>query len=108
MTSSRPAQARRAFVLVGVDTVIELAQPTGEGSRLAADLAAHGELPHSATFRVRDLEAAENHVDKLGIGVTERAEQTLILEPADCFGAIWSFTEGEIPNDPRGPSIMEV
>jgi catechol 2,3-dioxygenase-like lactoylglutathione lyase family enzyme len=102
------AQARRAFVLVGVDTVIELAQPTGEGSRLATDLAAHGELPHSATFRVSDLEAAENHVDKLGIGVAERAEQTLTLEPADCFGAIWSFTEGEIPNDPRGPSIMEV
>ena len=102
------AEARHAFVLVGIDTVIELAQPTGEGSRLAADLAAHGELPHSATFRVSDLEAAENHVDKLGIRVAERAEHTLILEPADCFGAIWSFAERDIPNDPRDPSTMEV
>ncbi|MBO0732290.1 MAG: hypothetical protein J2P57_23720, partial [Acidimicrobiaceae bacterium] len=65
--------ADRAFVLTGIDTVIELARPTMLGTRLAADLDANGELPHSATFRVVDLEAAERHTDKLGIGVADRS-----------------------------------
>jgi hypothetical protein len=98
------ASATSAYVLVGVDTVIELAQPLSEGSRLAADLAAYGELPHSATLRVADLAAAEAHVEKIGIGVAERGSHSLTLDPADCFGAVWCFTERDIPGDPRGRS----
>jgi catechol 2,3-dioxygenase-like lactoylglutathione lyase family enzyme len=93
----------RAFVVVGTDTVVELAQPASEGSRLAADLASHGELPHAASFRVRDLAAAERHVEKVGIGITDRAGDTLTLDPADCFGAVWSLVGHDIPNDPRPP-----
>ncbi len=92
---------RSAFLLVGLNTVIELAQPVSEGSRMAADLAAHGELPHSATLRVRDLAVAEAHVEKLGIGVAERSSDSVTLDPADCFGAVWSFTERDLPGDPR-------
>jgi catechol 2,3-dioxygenase-like lactoylglutathione lyase family enzyme len=95
---------RSAYVLVGLDTVIELAQPLSEGSWLAADLAAHGELPHSATFRVRDLTAVESHAEKIGIRVAERRSDSLTLEPGDCFGAVWSFSEGDIPGDPRDRS----
>ena len=95
-------EARRAFVLVGTDTVVELAQPLSEGSRLAADLAANGELPHSATFLVRDLGAVERHAEKLGVRLVDRATDTVTLEPADCFGAVWSFTERNLPGDPRG------
>jgi catechol 2,3-dioxygenase-like lactoylglutathione lyase family enzyme len=98
------ATARSAYVLVGFDTVIELAQPLSEGSRLAADLAAHGELPHSVTLRVADLAAAETHIEKLGVGVADRRSESLTLEPADCFGAVWCFTERDIPGDPRSPS----
>ena len=98
------ATARSAYVLVGLDTVIELAQPLSEGSRLAADLAANGEIPHSATLRVRDLAAAESHIEKVGIRVAERGPDSLTLEPADCFGAVWCFSERDIPGDPRGPS----
>jgi extradiol dioxygenase family protein len=95
------ATARSVFVLVGLNTVIELAQPVSEGSRLAADLAANGELPHSATLRVQDLAAAEAHVEKLGIEVAERCSGSVTLDPADCFGAVWSFTERDLPGDPR-------
>jgi extradiol dioxygenase family protein len=95
------AEAQRVFVLVGTDTVVELAQPVGAGSRLAVDLAAHGEVPHAATFRVRDLAAAETHVEKLGIRVADRDHELLTLDPADCFGAVWSFVDRDIPNDPR-------
>jgi catechol 2,3-dioxygenase-like lactoylglutathione lyase family enzyme len=95
------AEVRSAFVLVGPDTIIELAQPVSEGSRMAADLAAHGELPYSATLRVRDLAAAESHIEKLGIGIVDRGRDNLTLDPSDCFGAVWSFTELDVPGDPR-------
>jgi catechol 2,3-dioxygenase-like lactoylglutathione lyase family enzyme len=101
LDEQRAVTARRVFVLVGTDTVIELAQPTAEGSPLATDLAAHGELPHAATFKVRDLAAVEDHAARIGVGVVERDESTLTLDPADCFGAVWSFTERDIPGDPR-------
>ncbi len=93
--------ADRAFVLAGLDTVIELAQPTAGGTRLANDLGANGELPHSATFRVADLDAAERHIEKLSVGIVDRSDETFTLEPDDCFGAVWSFTEMSIPGDPR-------
>jgi hypothetical protein len=70
---------------------------------LAADLAANGELPHSATFAVRDLEAAERHVEKLGVRVAERHGSTLTLDANDCYGAVWSFTDQALPGDPRQP-----
>jgi catechol 2,3-dioxygenase-like lactoylglutathione lyase family enzyme len=89
--------ADRAFVQVGLGTAIELAQPTEPGSRLAADLAGHGELPHSVTLRVRDLNVAERHVEKIGVRVAERAGDTLTLQPADCYGALWSFSESDLP-----------
>jgi hypothetical protein len=98
------AATRSAFVLVGVDTVIELAEPTDDDSRLARDLAANGELPHSATFKVRDLDAAERHIEKIGVAVSDRGADTLTLDPAGCFGAVWSFTEREIPGDRRSPA----
>ncbi|HUJ67657.1 MAG TPA: hypothetical protein VLX59_19085, partial [Acidimicrobiales bacterium] len=79
----------------------ELAQPVSEGSRMAAELAAHGELPYSATLRVRDLAAAESHIEKLGIGIVDRGRENLTLDPSDCFGAVWSFTELDVPGDPR-------
>jgi predicted enzyme related to lactoylglutathione lyase len=98
------ADATCAYVLVGTDTVIELASPIHEGSRMAADLASHGEMPHSATFRVRDLDAAERHVSRLGIGVAERVEGTLVLDPGSCYGAVWCFTDRDLPGDPRKES----
>lgn len=97
--------ADRCFVQVGTDTVVELAQPTSEGTRMAADLAAHGELPHSATFRVRDADAVERHAEKLGVRVAERQGETVTLAPDDCFGAVWSFTEWALPNRPGAGTI---
>jgi catechol 2,3-dioxygenase-like lactoylglutathione lyase family enzyme len=89
-----------AFTLVGTDTVVELAQPTDGDSPLAADLERNGELPHSATFRVSDLSAVSVHAGKLGIGTLE-VGQAITLDPSDCFGAIWSFTDRDLPGDPR-------
>jgi catechol 2,3-dioxygenase-like lactoylglutathione lyase family enzyme len=90
-----------AFMLVGSETVVELARPLSTGTPLAEDLAANGELPHSCTFAVADLDAVERHVEKVGVGVAERAGETLTLDPADCFGARYAFTTSPVGRDLR-------
>jgi extradiol dioxygenase family protein len=92
---------RSAFVMVGTETVVELAQPTTAGSRLRHDLAEHGEMPHAITFKVRDLDAAERHVETTGIRVADRAGDTVTLDPDDLFNAVVAFTTRRLPNDPR-------
>jgi hypothetical protein len=95
-------EAERAYVFVGNQTVVQLARPLSTGSRIGRDQANNGDLPHSVTFTVADLEAAERHVDKLGVRVAHRAGETLMLEPDDCFGGLYGFTTATIPDDPRG------
>lgn len=93
--------ARSVFVLVGTDTVVELARPRHADSAPGRDLAVNGELPHAMTWRVVDLDATERHLEKVGVGVRERAGDTLTVDPADAFGAVLSFTTRTIPGDPR-------
>jgi catechol 2,3-dioxygenase-like lactoylglutathione lyase family enzyme len=93
--------ASSAYLFVGSETVVELAQPTTRDSLLSRDLQSSGEITHSATFRVRDLSAAERHVEGLGIGVIDRSGEVFTLDPADAFGAVIAFTERDLPGDPR-------
>ena len=95
------ADAESVFVFVGTETVVELARPTTSDSRLARDLAENGELPHAATFKVRDLEAAERHVEKVGTRIVDRSGDSFTLDPADTFEAVYAFTDRTIPGDPR-------
>jgi len=92
---------RSVFVLVGTETVVELAQPTAGDSRLALDLAEHGEIPHAITFKVSDLDAVKAHAGDVGIGGAERSDDTLVLDPDDMFNAVVAFTTRVLPNDPR-------
>lgn len=97
---SSTADVDSAFVFVGSESVVELAQPTTENSDLARDLAEHGELPHAMTFKVADLDAAARHVEGLGLRMT-KDDATITLDPAQSFGALIAFTENVIPGDPR-------
>ena len=95
------AVAQSAFLFVGNASVVELAKPTVDDSRLAVDLAENGELLHSCTFKVVDLEAAERHIERVGVAVADRSGDGFTLEPADCFGAVYAFTSRVVPGDPR-------
>lgn len=90
-----------AYLFVGSESTVELAQPTDRDSLLRRDLGSNGEITHSVTFRVRDLAAAERHVEGLGIGVIDRSGSAFTMDPADCFGAVIAFTETDVPGDPR-------
>jgi len=89
-----------AFVVVGVDTVVELAQPTGTSGPLAEDIQLNGELPYACTFRVRNLAAAEAYLEGLGLHASARAGDTLTLDPKDSFGAVYAFTDADVPGFP--------
>jgi len=89
------------FVLVGNETVVELARPKNSDSLLGRDLAEHGELPHAATFTVGDVDTATGHLEDLGLGVEHIGEDTVVLDPTQAFGAVIGFTSARIPNDPR-------
>ena len=91
----------RVYVLVGTDTVVELARPHASGTRLADDLEANGPLPHMATFQVRDLDAAVTHLEAVGTTVAERTDDTVVLDPSTTFGALLAFTTAVLSNDPR-------
>jgi hypothetical protein len=95
--------AERVYVMVGTETVIELARPTVEDSRLGRDLRDNGEIPHGVTFLVRDLGAVERHVEKLGARVAERQGSSLVIDPRDTFNGVIAFTDEVLPHDPRGP-----
>jgi len=95
------ADRAAAFCFVGSETVVELAEPRSGGSRLGLDLAAHGSIPHAMTFKVADLAAAEKHVAGVGIGICERTDETVVLDPDDMDGAVVAFTARVLPGDPR-------
>jgi extradiol dioxygenase family protein len=99
-TSSGPDRDS-VFILVGTETVVELARPKAEDSTLGRDLAEHGELPHAVTFTVSDLDAAAQHIEHLGLTVRRNDDDTIMLDPAQAFGAVIAFTSARIPGDPR-------
>ena len=93
--------ARSAFLFVGTESVVELAEPTERDSLLRRDLHASGEITHSVTFTVRDLEAAERHVAGQGVRILGRSTSSFTLHPDDALGAVISFSESSVPGDPR-------
>jgi catechol 2,3-dioxygenase-like lactoylglutathione lyase family enzyme len=98
-TESKLTGTHSAFVLVG-DTIVELAEPTGDGLA-AADLERNGEIHHSATWKVRDLDAAARHLGSRGVSVLDRDAHTLLADPATTHGAPMRFTDVAVAGDPR-------
>jgi catechol 2,3-dioxygenase-like lactoylglutathione lyase family enzyme len=96
-----PAGTASRMFLVGTETLVELAQPLRADSRAAHDLAANGEIVHAVTFRVRDLDRAAAHAADQSVGIAERRDDTLVLDPADTFGAVIALTTWRPPDDPR-------
>jgi catechol 2,3-dioxygenase-like lactoylglutathione lyase family enzyme len=84
--------ARRACFAIG-DTVAELAEPTSPESAIGRHLAAHGPILYAFTFTVRDLEQVRRHAHDYGIDLVEYGDNTVALDPARTFGAVFGFTE---------------
>lgn len=92
---------RSRFVLLGTETVVELAQPVQADLAAGVDLAANGEILHSITFRTLDLDRAASWLAEQSVRLVHRSEHTLITHVDDCHGARIMFSDAGIPADPR-------
>ena len=92
---------RSAFIALGQDLVVEVAEPLDASAAIAADMEVYGESLSSLTFLVADLDAAERYLEGKGVEFVDRDTTTLVADRATTHGAQLSFTTWEIPNDPR-------
>lgn len=99
--SATPARTASRFVLAGAETVVELAQPLTADGRAARDLATNGEIVHAVTFAVTDLDRAAAYLADQSVGVAERRDDSLVIDPAHSFGAVIALTTWRLPDDPR-------
>jgi catechol 2,3-dioxygenase-like lactoylglutathione lyase family enzyme len=94
-------RTRSAFVAVGSDLIIELAQPLDDTTPIGADLASRGESLYSVSLRVRDLGEAESYLSSKGVRFAVRDDRFLFSDPESSQGVVFGFTTWDIPGDPR-------
>lgn len=94
-------KTRSAFIAVGEDMVIELAQPLDSSSVVAADMEQNNESLYAATFKVADLAQAEKYLRGKGVDFTANDGTTMLTDPATTHGVVMGFTTWGIPNDTR-------
>jgi hypothetical protein len=94
-------RSRSAFVLVGDDLMVELAQPLDSSSPIAEDLDRHHESIYSVSYKVRDLAGAKEYLERKGVKFSSDDGTTLVSDPATTQGCVMTFTTWSIPGDPR-------
>jgi catechol 2,3-dioxygenase-like lactoylglutathione lyase family enzyme len=99
--SETPGRKRSAFIAVGEDTVIEAAQPLSASSPEGRDLAANGEGVHAVTFKTLALKRASEFLKSKRQRIESESADTLVLNTADSFGMVVSFSDRAIPDDPH-------
>jgi len=92
---------RSAFVAVGEDSVVELAQPIAADSAEAQDLERHGEGFFGVTFKTRNLAKATEFLKSKQMKPESDGPNGIALGREQAFGMVVSFTERPLPNDPR-------
>lgn len=93
-------QSRSAFLLLGDDMVVELAEPVGQGP-LRADMSRFHQSLYSLTFKVRDLADAQRYLEEKGVKLASVDAATLVSDPDTTQGCVMAFSTWEIPGDPR-------
>jgi catechol 2,3-dioxygenase-like lactoylglutathione lyase family enzyme len=92
---------RSAFVAVGEDSVVELAQPLATDSAEARDMEQNGEGIHALTFKTRDLNRASEFLRSRGLRPQTDGAGSLSLSADQAFGMVIGFTDQPLPQDPR-------
>jgi catechol 2,3-dioxygenase-like lactoylglutathione lyase family enzyme len=89
------------FVLVGEDTVLELAQPRDPASAAGQELAEVGQGAVAATFKVRDVARAERHLRAWDAPVSTSDPTTVVLDRKKTWGLEFRFTTTALAGDLR-------
>jgi hypothetical protein len=99
-TDDPALNSRSAFVLVGEDLILELAEPVGDGP-LQDDMARFHDGIYAITFKVRDLDDARRHLERKSLKVTSSGPTAFVTDPETTHGVVMGFTTWEVPDDPR-------
>jgi hypothetical protein len=92
---------RSAFVAVGEDTVVELAQPLSQTSPEGREMEANGEGIFSITFATRDVARAAAFLKSKQLRPEAEGTDTVVLGKDQAFGMVVGLTQRKLPNDPR-------
>jgi catechol 2,3-dioxygenase-like lactoylglutathione lyase family enzyme len=92
---------RSAFVAVGEDSVVELAQPLSATAPEAADMEQNGEGIYSLVFKTRNLSKANDFLKSKQLKPEADGADTIVLGKDQAFGMVVGFTQRALPNDPR-------
>ena len=92
-------QYKYAILHLG-DCMLQLAEPLGPDSPLGEHVARWGNILYSITFRVNDLDSAEDWLNRKDIKTTRPRPGLLAADPADTFNAPYFFTTDVVDGDP--------
>jgi len=96
-----PGRKRSAFVAVGEDTVVELAQPLSPASPEGREMEQNGEGIYSVTFATSDLARANAFLKSKQLRPEPEGPESIVLGKDQAFGMVVGFTQRKLPNDPR-------
>ncbi len=96
-------QTKSAFVAIGTDTIVELAQPLNKTSMIGQDMDKWHPGMFAVTLKVTDLNKTEKYLTSKGIKVALKDRNTIVCDPATTHNAVWAFTTWDIPGDTRKP-----
>jgi len=92
---------KSAFVAVGEDTVVELAQPLSSASPEGRDMEQNGEGIYAITFKTKSVKRAQDFLESKHQSPAADGADTIVLGKEQAFGMVVGFTERALPNDPR-------
>lgn len=95
------SRKRSAFVAVGEDTVVELAQPLSQTSPEGREMESNGEGIYSVTFTTRDLARANAFLKSKQLRPEPDGTESIVLGKDQAFGMVVGFTQRKLPNDQR-------
>jgi catechol 2,3-dioxygenase-like lactoylglutathione lyase family enzyme len=82
------------------DCLLQLAEPLDSESPLGEHVARWGNMIYSITFRVNDLDSAEEWLNRKGVATARPRAGLLAADPAGTFNAPYFFTTDVIDGDP--------
>lgn len=82
------------------DCLLRLAEPLDTESDLGKHVEKWGNMIYSITFKIRDIDSAEQWLNAKGIRTNRLRPGLLAAEPADVFDAPYFFTTEVVPGDP--------
>jgi extradiol dioxygenase family protein len=91
---------KSSFVVIGEDSVVEIAQPLATDSAEARDLEQNGEGIHALIFKTKNLQRATEFLASKQLKPISDGG-AMVLDKEQAFGMVIGFTERMLPNDPR-------